>query len=187
MKVWELKPDHTQFSEYYFSIAEEEQRFEAIFESHIFNGMPASKEWISPLLLKQVQRKDGAFASFKDLQIIVSQSGKDLLEPFLQEQTEWLEIENDETTFYYPNVRYHSNCLDIENCKFKRTEITGKIISITEMAFFPQELEGIKIFKVPGFGMGWQVFVTDEFKAFCESHHLEGLDLNEDELIWTNE
>lgn len=102
----------------------------------------------------------------------VSQHGKDILEPLVGEQVEFLPLETPFTPYYGLHVK-HVNCLDLSKISAKYFS-DGRVMRVEQYAFYWEKLEGIHIFRLPELGLS-RLFVSDEFKQIVEENALTGL------------
>ncbi|MFM2377388.1 MAG: hypothetical protein RLZZ165_2485 [Bacteroidota bacterium] len=186
MKVWELSPDALDYCEYGFPEEEDRTQFKQIQESHLWRGRMVGSAWLPPILLRNIQRKDGAFGYFMDFHVLFSQEAMAIFKPLLSGDVEWLPVLNDQRGLYYMNALAQVDCIDYDRSKFKRAEISGKITAVQRFEFLPERIGDRLVFKIPVFGLGHHVMVTDRFQAVCEENQLSGLDFSTDNLLWSS-
>lgn len=105
---------------------------------------------------------------------IVSTQAMKLLKPFVENNTEFLEIEIiNEGVYYIMNVTSVIDCLDKKKSRIEYFDSEQKrIMDIEKYSFFEKKLKDIYAFRILGYEK--TIYVTDEFKKIVEKNNLEG-------------
>lgn len=143
-----------------------------------FDGESKLISW-SPTRVETVSKKSYPdFPVYLSSKPVISARVKKEIEPFLQDEVEFLPLLHDELELYMINVTKVLDCVDWERSdiqKFKDGSLAGFNNLAFDFAKIPAETYMFK-FKERASTL---VFVTEAFKDLIESHKFKGLDFSE--------
>ncbi|MNW39972.1 hypothetical protein D3C74_170740 [compost metagenome] len=151
-----------------------------ISEDHPFkcdlNGSSKKSIW-KPMKVETLYKK-----TYKDFpnfgkDPVVSAKVRQIIEPYVKDQVEFLPISHAELDLYLINVLNIIDCVD-----WKRSDVhqmsDGSFGGFIKLALnFAKIPKDIYMFKIPEMATSW-VFVTEAFKDIIEQHKLKGLDFS---------
>ena len=150
-----------------------------------FDGHPLKKEW-KPLSVKRMEPEKGLeLSDAPGFTIpVFSKEALLVLQPFIHDSVEVLELKFEEREYYGINVISVLDIVDYEKAKYIKFQSSDRIMLFTKYAFrMCDEIKQHHIFKIidePRRG----AFVSEEFKEMVEKNRLTGFKF---ELVWDSE
>jgi len=176
MTVYRLDPDNDHFHN--FALVEESAA--AIYRR--FDGTPLKGDW-KPLEIMAVGTDDelallGDHALLGTIPVL-SKGAVDTLSDVLEANGELLPLIYGRKPYFALNVTTVADALDESHSKVNRFS-SGRIMTIDEFTFRPEQVRELTIFKIPELRRGF-VFVTDTFVDRVRAAGLQGFDFQE---VW---
>ena len=149
----------------------------------IGRGQSLQDGW-SPLSVEDDLEGDaGNFPALTDPIPVLTENTWKILEPYLKNSVEALELVSKNAKYYALNVLDIVDALDLNKSEISYRS-SGRVSSIQKFVFFPEKIASKLMFKVPQ-TKGLDVYVSDEFKKIVEQEGLKGLDFSK--ILFTTE
>ncbi len=222
MKIWRLTSNHAEPAFPYITSEEEANDYLDLFSHKFYNKETISAYW-PPTLICNLKEADIGWLSFAEQEFwIFTEKARELLEPLLEEKVEFLPLIHRKKAhlkiprmqqimarkayrplldIIHPEAHYLLNILDIkplslidfDQSDFEYNEEKQEIFMTESLAFYPEMMENVHLFKIMNHGKALQraTFISDEFKTIVEENKLTGLKFSEEHedeggnLIWT--
>ncbi|MEG6591326.1 imm11 family protein [Paenibacillus barengoltzii] len=142
-----------------------------------FDGVSKLAEW-TPIKVKTISKK--SYRDFPDYRIgkpVISARVKEVIEPFVRTEVEFLPLMHEELDLYMVNVTNVLDCVDWKRSDFESFE-DGTLAGFNKLVFdFTKIPKWTYIFKFKERATT-RVYVTEAFKDLIESHKFKGLDFS---------
>ncbi|EJQ61490.1 hypothetical protein IG7_05440 [Bacillus cereus HuA2-4] len=184
MKIWELKSGLDNYESYQLlNLNTDYKRF---FEGEIDSAVKMSDSW-GEILVKYAE--EGKYTDFPKFwgevgTPMVSRKAKELLEPLISNNVEFLPLIHADTgeTYYIINILNTIDAIDYDKAVLKKLR-SGLAVNFKKYAFLPDLVENQKIFKVY---LNQTLFITtvfasDELKNLIQQSDLTGFEFVE---VW---
>lgn len=182
MLVYELSINDLDASQLFFPIEGQEERLLELAENKITNGISVKDDWNDFIVLKNEPQIDTDFHDVKDAGIVIlSPMAYMLISPLLDTSIETLKLRSDDGDYYLINVTETTDCLDRGNsvCRYVSED---QIIDYQELAFYSKKIK-CPIFRIPE--LPYTTFITDKIMEIYYSNRLKGLNLSDNEFVWS--
>jgi hypothetical protein len=139
-----------------------------------FKGQSKREEWWPIKIDTLYRNKYTDFPHFIIGQPMVSDKVKQILEPYIKDEVEFLPIAHDEMDMYMVNVMNILDCVDWERSEVKWFE-EEYFMGFNKLRFdFKKIPDHVYMFKIKETA-ATEVFVTETFRELIEHNHLQGL------------
>ncbi len=224
MKIHRLKPSNKPKASIYIRGEKEATYYIDLFSHKFYTGQQVSPYW-QPTMMYNLQPTDFNKVIFSGIELwIVSENAKQILESLPGKTIEFLPLIHRANSYkkisYFkqtvqrkiwknllnlipeePHYIAHildvksTEVLDVARSDFEHDETDGKIRFIKKIAFQPELVRYLHLFKInnPGFYFKTATFISDTFKTLIEENKLTGLsfsDVHESSggsLVWDSE
>jgi len=204
MKIWKLHTNNTQTASIYIRTHEEADDYKDVFEQQFYTGKKIGDNW-QDTLIYNIADADFSKFLFSGKEIwICSEKAKQLIEPLLQENVEFLPLLQREKAHkkisrfkqifqrkahkpviqMIPEAPYYMlNILNIQPSKIIDneqsdigTDANGNIYMVEQLAFHPQKIQNNHLFKIDNNGTYFKsaTFISDELRNIIETNYLTG-------------
>ncbi|MCM1214376.1 MAG: hypothetical protein NC331_04725 [Lachnospiraceae bacterium] len=179
MKIWKLKSDVDKYDNL------EPVKDFSVEEYWRFDGHELKWGWIPLEVQRMEPEKKLPLSDTPGFTIpVFSKRALEVLQPYLQDSAEILELVFDEGDYYGINVIAVLDVVDYEKAKYINFNNSNRIMVFTKYAFKEcDELKRHHIFKIVDVRRT-VVFVSEEFKEAVEKNKLTGFEF---ELAWDSE
>lgn len=143
-----------------------------------FTGESKLPLWTPPVMFTNKKKKKSDFPSYLSGKPVISGKAKDILEPYLEKEVEFLPLVHPSLEFSIINVTNILDCVDYNRSVMKLTSkgtFAGYINLVFDFSKIPDDTYILKIKETATFCE----FVTEAFKDLVELHGLKGLDFSE--------
>lgn len=205
MKIWKLHTRNTQTASIYITSHEEADYYKEVFEQQFNTSKKIADNWQDTLIYNIADTDLNKFL-FSGKEIwICSEKAKQLIEPLLQDNVEFLpllmrsqahkKIPRLNQIFQrkaykpiiqmIPQVSYYmlnimnilpSEIIDNEQSDIG-TDAKGNIYMVEQLAFHPQKIQNNHLFKIDNGGTYFKsaTFISDELRNIIETNYLTGI------------
>lgn len=224
MKIHRLKPNTKPKATIYIKGEKEAAYYIDLFSHKFYIGQQVSEYW-QPTMMYNLQPADFNKFIFSGIEVwIVSEKVKQILESLPGKTIEFLPLIHRANSYqkisYFKQIffrrtwktllslipeepHYIAHILDVKSTEildfarsdFEQSKADGKIRFIEKIAFHPELVQHLHLFKVnnPGFYFKTATFVSDTFKTLVEENNLTGLTFSDvyessgGSLVWDSE
>ncbi|QHW31023.1 hypothetical protein GZH47_09260 [Paenibacillus rhizovicinus] len=167
MKVWKITP-----SEESIVVKRNDQTDDFIFRAS--EGESLRNEWKSIKLnvLRKGRHKD--FPRMIPGILLLGNKSLQKIEPLINQNVEFLNVENDEMAIMVCNVITVIDCIDYERSEPTYFKSTGRLSGFDKISFYPERVKDVPIFKAPE-TTSTEIYVSDEFRELVLMSKLKGL------------
>lgn len=138
-----------------------------------YTGVKLADQWSEPFL----RFSEGELfdvISYTPGAIVFSRFAKELLEPYIGSEVEFLPISPEGKDLYVVNVTNVIDCLDHKSSEFRYHSDGKTIRTIRHYEFMPGMLSGVNIFKIPE-AASVKILCTQQFKDLVEKLQIRGI------------
>lgn len=183
MKVWMFSIDAFNYSEYHIPNAKDREFFDKLCVPQIIKNQLLVDIWKPMTFMKRRQRKNADFTFVGNAGLAMSKKAVEALAPLIESSVEILPLKTlAREPFFFINVMESIDALDEEKTVFQYSSVSKTKIGIEKFVFDEEKIKNKHFFKIKGFW--YNTFVSDEFRAACKKHDLQGLDFTRQKLIW---
>ncbi|MGH1327856.1 imm11 family protein [Bacillus pretiosus] len=185
MKIWQLKSSTDNYEAFQLLNYEEDKKY---FKTSFNSMVSLSDSWTPKFIavIDEGKSSDSPIFWGKSGVQIISEKAKQVLEPLIGDNVEFLPLLRNSTSevYYLVHVLNVLDAIDGDKAIFKKL-ITGLIVGCKKFAFDFNIVQNEMIFKVYINGKihPTVVFISDELKALIEQSDLKGFEFIE---VWNS-